>query len=87
MTEYGLAGGSLEETQQFLRSLDLPHWPESEAQRDPLLEEVEPFINRWHYNAAGELLRQTDAEGHQQHFSHTVAGQLRDTGLQTAGSS
>ncbi|MEB0208186.1 RHS repeat-associated core domain-containing protein [Pseudomonas sp. CCC3.1] len=87
MTEYGLAGGSLEETQQFLCSLDLPHWPESEAQRDPLLEEAEPFINRWHYNAAGELLSQTDAKGHQQHFSHTVAGQLRDTGLQTAGSS
>ena len=87
MTEYGLAGGTLEESQQFLRSLDLPHWPEAEAQRDLLLEEAEPFISRWHFNAAGDLLSQTDAKGHQQHFSHTVAGQLRETGLQIAGSS
>ena len=87
MTEYGLAGGTLEETQQFLRSLDLPHWPESEAQRDLLLEEASPLISRWHFNAAGEVLSQTDAKGHQQHFSHTVAGQLRETGLQIAGSS
>ena len=87
MTEYGLAGGTLEESQQFLRSLDLPHWPEPEAQRDLLLEEVDPLINRWHFNAAGEVLSQTDAKGHQQHFSHTVAGQLRETGLQIAGSS
>ena len=87
MTEYGLAGGTLEESQQFLRSLDLPHWPEPEAQRDLLLEETAPLISRWHFNAAGELLNQTDAKGHQQHFSHTVAGQLRETGLQIAGSS
>ena len=87
MTEYGLAGGTLEESQQFLRSLDLPHWPEPEAQRDLLLEEADPFISRWHFNAAGEVLSQTDAKGHQQHFSHTVAGQLRETGLQIAGSS
>ncbi|MEE8874426.1 RHS repeat-associated core domain-containing protein [Pseudomonas helleri] len=87
MTEYGLAGGTLEETQQFLRSLDLPHWPEPEAQRDLLLEEADPLISRWHFNAAGEVLSQTDAKGHQQHFSHTVAGQLRETGLQIAGSS
>ena len=87
MTEYGLAGGTLEESQQFLRSLDLPHWPEPEAQRDLLLEVADPFISRWHFNAAGDLLSQTDAKGHQQHFSHTVAGQLRETGLQIAGSS
>ncbi|MGP5277034.1 RHS repeat-associated core domain-containing protein [Pseudomonas helleri] len=87
MTEYGLAGGTLEETQQFLRSLDLPHWPEPEAQRDLLLEEADPLISRWYFNAAGEVLSQTDAKGHQQHFSHTVAGQLRETGLQIAGSS
>ena len=87
MTEYGLAGGTLEESQQFLRSLDLPHWPEPEAQRDLLLEEADPLISRWHFNAAGEVLSQTDAKGHQQHFSHTVAGQLRETGLQIAGSS
>ena len=87
MTEYGLAGGSLEESQQFLRSLDLPHWPDPEAQRDQLLEEADPLISRWHFNAAGELLSQTDAKGYQQHFSHTVAGQLRETSLQIAGSS
>ena len=87
MTEYGLAGGTLEESQQFLRSLNLPHWPEPEAQRDLLLEEADPLISRWHFNAAGEVLSQTDAKGHQQHFSHTVAGQLRETGLQIAGSS
>ena len=87
MSEYGLAGGTLEETQQFLRSLNLPHWPEPEAQRDLLLEEADPLISRWHFNAAGEVLSQIDAKGHQQHFSHTVAGQLRETGLQIAGSS
>ena len=44
MTEYGLAGGTLEESQQFLRSLDLPHWPEPEAQAVDEAEAQNPDI-------------------------------------------
>jgi insecticidal toxin complex protein TccC len=59
-------------------------WPESEPERDALLES-ERAITRLHCNAAGEPVSQTDALGNRQTFIHTCAGELREIRVKLAG--
>jgi insecticidal toxin complex protein TccC len=64
--EFGLHGVVLEQTRHFLGDLTQPDWPESIASRDLLWEPGEGATGRSHFNAAGEVIRQTDAKGHRQ---------------------
>lgn len=82
--EFGLSGGLLEQTRDFLRELKSLDWPELVEDREKLLESVAGATTRSRFNALGETLEQTDAKGNRQVFSQTVAGQLREVRLQLA---
>ncbi|MGN2467458.1 RHS repeat domain-containing protein [Pseudomonas fragariae (ex Marin et al. 2024)] len=75
LPDYGLSGGVLSEERYFLQSPDRPDWPLAEPDRDALLEPV-GLQTRRVFNAQGEALAQTDANGNVQSFRHGVAGQL-----------
>ncbi|MFJ4142254.1 RHS repeat domain-containing protein [Pseudomonas sp. NPDC089734] len=82
--DYGVPGSALSEVRRFLQTVETPDWPLPEAERDALLE-THPLETRWAFNAVGEVILQTDAMGHAQHFSQTVAGQLKSLELTLAG--
>ncbi|PBP67421.1 toxin [Pseudomonas syringae] len=75
LQDYGLSGGVLSEERCFLQSPDRPDWPLAEPDRDALLEPV-GLQTRRAFNAQGEALAQTDANGNVQRFSYGAAGQL-----------
>ncbi|MCV4266769.1 RHS repeat domain-containing protein [Pseudomonas capsici] len=83
-SDYGVPGSALNEVRRFLQTVETPDWPLPEAERDALLEAI-PLETRWAFNAVGDLLLHTDAMGHTQHFSQTVAGQLKTVQLTLAG--
>ncbi|MGA3797001.1 RHS repeat domain-containing protein [Pseudomonas fluorescens] len=83
--EFGLHGGVLEQARRFLKDLSLPDWPESIVDRDLMLEPGEGATNRSQVNAAGDVVKQTDAKGHRQLFHQTLDGQLREVRLQLNG--
>ena len=82
----GLNGGSLRELQRFLPDLaDVQaDWPDLEADRDQLLQPGTGYTTQRHYGPTGEVLVQTDAGGHRQHFSVDRAGQLQRIDLTLA---
>lgn len=80
-SSFGVTGALLEQHQFFLQALEPPHWPESLSDRDDLLESEEGATTQMLFNALGELVMQTDAQGNQQQFDHNVDGQLRQTHL------
>ena len=82
LAQYGLSGASLVEIRQFLKSLNTPDWPLELQLRNALLEEGAGFASTYAYTPSGELHNQTDAEGNQRKFAHTVAGQLKEVRLQ-----
>ena len=84
LSDYGVPGSPMRETRYFLPTAGTPDWPLAETERDALLENV-PFTTSSAFNALGEVMRQTDAMGHAQHFSQTVAGQLKVVELTLAG--
>jgi insecticidal toxin complex protein TccC len=85
--EFGLHGAALEQTRHFLIDLTLPDWPEPIAGRDRMLEPGEGATTRSQVNAAGDVVKQTDAKGHRQLFHQTLDGQLREVRLQLRGES
>ena len=80
-SSFGVTGALLEQHQFFLQALEPPNWPESLSDRDDLLESEEGATTQMVFNALGELVMQTDAQGNQQQFDHNVDGQLRQTRL------
>ena len=80
-SSFGVTGALLEQHQFFLQALESPHWPESLSDRDDLLESEEGATTQMVFNALGELVMQTDAQGNQQQFDHNVGGQLRQMHL------
>ncbi len=85
LSDYGLSAAILGDARHFLSDLDPVDWPVVEAARDQLLEPGNGAQTWWTYAPSGELITQTDAKGHRQHFAHDRAGQLRSVGLQRAG--
>ncbi|PBP64141.1 hypothetical protein CCL15_25710 [Pseudomonas syringae] len=83
LLDYGLSGRALSEKRYFLQWPDSPDWPLAEPDRDALLEPV-GLQTRWAFNAQGEDVAQTDANGNVQRFSHGVAGQLHAVELTLA---
>ncbi|UOF18945.1 RHS repeat domain-containing protein [Pseudomonas syringae] len=83
LLDYGLSGRALSEKRYFLQSPDSPDWPLAEPDRDALLEPI-GLQTRWAFNAQGEDLAQTDANGNVHRFSHGADGQLRAVELTLA---
>ncbi|WP_338579553.1 RHS repeat-associated core domain-containing protein [Pseudomonas sp. ML2-2023-6] len=78
---FGLTGQVIEQTQQFLQALNLPHWPSGESERDCLLEPGGGASTLFAHNGMGEVVQQIDALGNRNMFAHTVDGQLYETRL------
>ncbi len=69
-----LSGAVLSQAQRFLASAeDLPNWPEDEAARNALLE-TGTYTTSIYADARGEILRQTDAQGHRQYREYDISG-------------
>ena len=85
LNEYAVHGEIRVETRQFLGSLDTPDWPLDIQLREALLEVGEVFVSTRRYTAAGDPQSLTDAKGNQRKFTYSVAGQLKETRLQLAG--
>ena len=83
--DYGLGGAPLHETRRYLKTLDLPHWPDLPEAQDAMLEPAF-FETQWEYIATGDQSRQTDARQHQQRFTFDIAGQLERLQLVISGS-
>ncbi|MBC3362303.1 RHS repeat protein [Pseudomonas sp. SWRI154] len=84
--EAALIGGVIQQSRRFLREQTPPDWPLELSLRDALLEPApEDAITQHHYNAVGNVLTQTDAKGHRQRFTYSVAGHLHSVRLQLAG--
>ncbi|WP_223448755.1 MULTISPECIES: RHS repeat-associated core domain-containing protein [Pseudomonas] len=85
MADFGLSATVLRERRFFLNSFDPVDWPALDADRDCLLEPGAGAQSSWTYAPSGDLMSQTDAKGHTQHFAHDRAGQLCSAGLQRSG--
>ncbi|MGF6090798.1 RHS repeat-associated core domain-containing protein [Pseudomonas sp. 18173] len=83
-TRYSLNGHLLEESRQFMASLDTSDWSSDLSLRDKLLAD-ECFISTFRYFASGELRAKVDALGNTQNFDYTESGELRNVQLQTSG--
>ncbi|WP_081264478.1 RHS repeat-associated core domain-containing protein [Pseudomonas fluorescens] len=73
---YSLQGDRLESTRHFLDSIEQPHWPALESERDQLHEKGEGSTTLSLYNAVSQLVCEIDARKHVRLFEYTVGGQL-----------
>lgn len=86
LSEYSLFDTCLVEARQFLSGLEAPDWPPDISLRDDLLEDGKGFITAQTFTATNEMQTQIDAMGNLRIFDYTVAGELKETRLQLAGS-
>ncbi len=74
--EVSLSGAVTESGRRFLASAEaLPDWPESEEDRDGLLE-ADAYTTSLTANAGGATLNQTDAMGHIQRWRYDISGNI-----------
>ncbi|PMZ01277.1 RHS repeat protein [Pseudomonas sp. FW306-02-F02-AA] len=85
--QQSLSGGLIRQTRRFLpdQADQFADWPAAESDSDRLLQLGEGDTTESRYSPLGEVLVQTDAGGHQQHFSVDRAGQLQRIGLTLKG--
>jgi len=79
LKQQALSGSIVRQSRRFLPDqlgVD-PHWPVDEAQRDALLQPAEGYLTASRFGPLGQVLEQTDAGGHRQHFHLDRAGQLQ----------
>ncbi|MDD2046169.1 RHS repeat domain-containing protein [Pseudomonas putida] len=81
ITDYGLAGQSLQEQRRWLRTSDLPDWPEHQADRDALLEPGQVATTVSVISPLGDVISQTDASGNQRLLNYTMSGLLNGISL------
>jgi RHS repeat-associated protein len=85
--EYAMGGTVLDHVQHFLKTLDMPDWPEPLHLRDALLEPGEGLRTQVYLDALGGVLQQIDVAGNHQGSRYTVDGQLREAWLRLKGAS
>ena len=83
--EFSIKGELLEQCQRFLHAFEPLHWPQALSDRDDLLELGEGATTCMSLNALGQVVTQTDAQGNEQQFDHTVDGQLGQSRLRLKG--
>ncbi|SEE14473.1 RHS repeat domain-containing protein [Pseudomonas kilonensis] len=79
--KYALCGKPHSLIRHFLSKTEQPDWPTDEKERDGLREEGQGFKTSWTYDALGQIIQQTDATQHEQHYTFDVAGQLKSVNL------
>ncbi|SDW95688.1 insecticidal toxin complex protein TccC [Pseudomonas syringae] len=76
-----ISGQILRQTRRFLRTNDLPNWPESSLYQQALLESGPGFSSNAYFNVVGEVLAQTDASDNRHTCTYDVSGQLKTVRL------
>lgn len=79
---YALCAKPLSQTRHLPANSEIPDWPGDEKDRDRLLEHGDGHTTNWRYDALGQVIQQTDAARHQQHYAFDRAGQLSAVSLQ-----
>lgn len=76
LQSYALTGQVMDETRHFLTDLDLPDWPETQGDRDALLEPGDGALTHSRHGPVNNLIEQTDALGNRQQPRVSQAGEL-----------
>ncbi|SER03061.1 insecticidal toxin complex protein TccC [Pseudomonas sp. NFACC02] len=82
-----ILGVPKQQRRRFLKSLELPDWPDDTEQRDALLGPDEGSKNTDSMGPTGDLLAQTDASGNRRSFAYDTAGLLSRVELTLASTS
>lgn len=87
LESFSLAGQSLGQNRRFILDAATPDWPESQADREVLLEPGDGALSTWRLGPQGDVLEQTDARGNQQRQSLTLDGRIDGSQLLLNGQS
>ena len=82
---FSITGQCVKQVRHFTLDPVAPDWPESEADRQRLLEPGEGAISTWNFGPLSDVLEQTDAKENRQTFRLTLDGRLREMRLQLQG--
>lgn len=82
---YALSGGMLAQTRRLLPVDTASDWQGEDAAAWQAPLETAHYTTRWTYNARGQVLQQTDAEGHVQTMGYDVRGRLTHSGVTPLG--
>lgn len=82
--DYGLLGDALTQIRHFLSDDQRPDWPETDGDRDRLLEPGDGATSQWRFAATGESSELIDAAGTTHRSTYTVSGALSGLTLHTA---
>jgi insecticidal toxin complex protein TccC len=82
---YTLTGEPSSSTRRFNASSGMVDWPLLLTERDELLEPGVGATSHWKFSPHANLFEQTDAAGHLQRSTYTLAGQLASLALQPRG--
>ncbi|MFZ3183892.1 MAG: RHS repeat-associated core domain-containing protein [Pseudomonas sp.] len=79
---YSLLGTALQQSRQLLPAATASDWPMTESAL-----ESETYTSHWQHDANGQLLSQTDAQGHRQRYAYDLAGRLKASWVTPLGGS
>lgn len=79
--EMSMGGAILQQSRRFLAQGSIADWPLQESGCDALLESGSGAVTHEHFSPLGESVTHTNAKGHRQRFTYTVAGQLQNAWL------
>ncbi|WP_434578363.1 RHS repeat protein [Pseudomonas sp. Z5-35] len=85
LASFALAGQNLVQDRRFILDAAPADWPESEADRELLLEPGDGAVSTWRVGPLGDALEQVDARGNRQRQSLTLDGRMSGSQLQLAG--
>ncbi|MHB2248267.1 RHS repeat domain-containing protein [Pseudomonas fitomaticsae] len=83
---YDLHSQPLREVQRFLKTMNVPDWPENEPEREALLESSS-YKTKWVRNAEGKTINFVDAKGNDVSRVFNICGQATEVWLTLAGTS
>src|SRR3990167_642000 len=79
---YSLLGKALQQTRQLLPAATASDWPMTTSALAS-----ETYTSHWQHDANGQLLSQTDAQGHRQRYAYDLAGRLKASWVTPLGGS
>ncbi|WP_323154186.1 RHS repeat-associated core domain-containing protein [Pseudomonas alvandae] len=85
LSSFALTGQNLTQDRRFIFDVALPDWPESEADREHLLEPGDGAVSTWRFGPLGDVLERIDARGNRQRQDLTLDGRLSGSQLLLKG--
>ncbi|VVP35388.1 RHS repeat domain-containing protein [Pseudomonas fluorescens] len=82
---FAITGQCTRQVQHFTLDAVAPDWPESNADRNSLLEPGDGAVSTWQFGSLGDVLESVDARQNTQTFGFTRDGRRRHSALKLAG--